>query len=253
MTRLALTAAALLAAATISTAADKETRVFELRTYAVAADKMADFDAAMKETFSKSFAEGGAKPLGYFKSLDPKECKFVALLSYPDEATQKKAHVYLNGAAQGIAEETAGKLKGVGTDVKTTALTLTDYSPAVEVTKADPARVFELRIYTTTPGNLPALDSRFRDHTIELFKTHGITNLWYFHHAKGTPGADSTLVYFLAHASAKARDKSFDDFRKDPKWVTALKASETKAGGPLTAKDGVKSLMLTPTDYSPIR
>ena len=46
---------------------------------------------------------------------------------------------------------------------------------------------------------------------------------------------------------------SFDSFRKDPDWVAARKASEDKAGGSLTAKDGVKSMFLKATDYSPTK
>ena len=34
-------------------------------------------------------------------------------------------------------------------------------------------RVFELRTYTTPPGKLEALKSRFRDHTIEISRSTG--------------------------------------------------------------------------------
>ncbi|MBM3869311.1 MAG: NIPSNAP family protein, partial [Verrucomicrobia bacterium] len=36
----------------------------------------------------------------------------------------------------------------------------------------------------------------------------------------------------------------------DPAWIAAKGASEQKAGGSLTIKDGVKSEFLKPTDYS---
>ena len=39
----------------------------------------------------------------------------------------------------------------------------------------------------------------------------------------------------------------------DPDWIKARKASEEKAGGSLTIKDGVKSEFYKATDYSPIR
>ena len=41
--------------------------------------------------------------------------------------------------------------------------------------------------------------------------------------------------------------------RKDPDWVAAKDASEKKAGGSLTVLDGVKSVFLKPTDYSPLK
>jgi hypothetical protein len=61
-------------------------------------------------------------------------------------------------------------------------------------------------------------------------------------------------VYLLAHKSPEAMKASWDAFRADPTWVAAKKASEDKAGGSLTAeKDGVKSIVLKATDYSPLK
>src|SRR6185437_10637423 len=42
------------------------------------------------------------------------------------------------------------------------------------------ARLYEMRVYTANPGKLDALNARFRDHTVQLFKKHGITNVGYF-------------------------------------------------------------------------
>ena len=41
-------------------------------------------------------------------------------------------------------------------------------------------RVFELRTYTTPPGKLDALKSRFRDHTVRIFNKHGMTSIGYW-------------------------------------------------------------------------
>src|SRR5438309_2109365 len=82
-------------------------------------------------------------------------------------------------------------------------------------------RVFEMRTYTATQGNLAALDARFRDHTIKLFEKHGMTNVVYWHLLPDQKDADVTLVYLLAHDSPEAAKKSFDAFRQDPDWVKA--------------------------------
>ena len=55
------------------------------------------------------------------------------------------------------------------------------------------------------------------------------------------------------HKSVEAAKASFDAFRQDPDWIAARKASEEKAAGSLTVKDGVKSVFMRATDYSPIR
>ena len=125
---------------------------------------------------------------------------------------------------------------------------------AVAAAAADKdSRVYELRTYTAAPGKLDALNARFRDHTLKLFEKHGMTNVGYFVADKGQKGADDTLIYILAHKSAEAAKASFDEFRKDQDWVAARKASEEKAGGSLTVKDGVKSEFMKATDFSPIR
>jgi hypothetical protein len=131
-------------------------------------------------------------------------------------------------------------------------LTPTDYSPELKV-EAKGERVFELRTYTTPVGLLPNLHSRFRDHTLKLFEKHGMTNVGYWVPARGQKDADITLVYLLAHKSVDAAKASFKTFRDDPSWVAAKADSERKAGGPLTVKDGVKSMFLKPTNYSPLR
>lgn len=108
---------------------------------------------------------------------------------------------------------------------------------------ADESPIYELRIYTTAKGRLPALHKRFRDHTVALFKKHGMTNVIYW-----TPvGKPNTLVYLLKHDSRKARDKSFAGFRNDPAWKKAFKAS--REDGPIVTK--VDSTFLTTTKYSP--
>ncbi len=133
-------------------------------------------------------------------------------------------------------------------------MVLTDYSPPVTLRPSSPPRVFELRTYTATKGNLGALNDRFRNHTIKLFEKHGITNIAYWNLLPGQPGADTQLIYLLAHKSVEDAKKSFEAFRQDPEWIAARKASEEKAGGSLTEpKGGVRSEFLLPTDYSPLK
>ena len=100
---------------------------------------------------------------------------------------------------------------------------------------------------------LPNLNARFRDHTVALFEKHGIQNIAYWTPAANEKGASDTLIYIVAHKSREARDASFKAFGADPAWAAARKASEEKAGGSLTAKDGVKSVLMTPVDYSPMK
>ncbi len=109
-------------------------------------------------------------------------------------------------------------------------------------------RVFEMRTYYVHPGKMPALHARFRDHTNKLFVKHGMTLIGYWNPIDEKQ-AQEKLVYILAYPSKAAADKSWADFRKDPDWIAAKKASEKD--GELVAR--YESVFLNPTDYSPIK
>ena len=110
------------------------------------------------------------------------------------------------------------------------------------------SRVFEIRTYTTHPGKLEALNTRFRNHTLKLFEKHGMTNIGYWTPAD-TPLAENTLIYVVAHKSRDAAKASWDAFRSDPEWVKVRTASE--AAGPINVK--IDSVFLNATDYSPLK
>jgi hypothetical protein len=71
---------------------------------------------------------------------------------------------------------------------------------AVPARAADGAgeQVYELRTYIAAPGKLDALNKRFREHTCELFKKHGMTLIGFWMPTDGEE-AKNTLIYVLAH------------------------------------------------------
>ncbi len=111
-------------------------------------------------------------------------------------------------------------------------------------------RVFEMRTYTTSEGNLDLLHKRFRDHTNARFEKHGMELVGYWTPTDGET-ANNTLVYILAYPSREARDASWTAFGEDPEWQAAYQASHEEAGGRIVSN--VESVFLQPTDYSPIK
>ena len=109
-------------------------------------------------------------------------------------------------------------------------------------------RVFELRVYTSTEGRLDDLEARFRDHTIRIFAKHNMEVVAFW-----TPtdeeGSKNTLIYILAFASQEARDSAWKAFGADPEWQKV--AEESGRNGRILA--GLKSTMMAPTDYSPMK
>src|SRR5947207_4535214 len=234
-------------------AADKpqESRCYELRTYYAAPGKLEELHARFRDHTCKLFEKHGMVNVGYWVPLDNPENKLIYVLAYPSrEAREKSWKEFMadpDWQAAHKASEVNGKLVN---KVESSFLSATDYSPEIKAAKGSEPRTFELRTYTASPGNLAALDSRFRDHTIKLFSKHGMENVAYWHLMPDQNDADKTLVYLLAHKSRESAAASFKAFGADPDWVAARKASEEKAGGPLTIQGGVKSVFLAPTDYS---
>jgi len=111
------------------------------------------------------------------------------------------------------------------------------------------SRCFELRTYYAAPGKLEELHARFRNHTLKLFKKHGLEVVGFWGPTDKEKGSENTLVYILAFPSRDARDKAWRDFRGDPEWQAAAKESEKN--GKLTEK--IDSVIMMSTDYSPQR
>ena len=110
------------------------------------------------------------------------------------------------------------------------------------------SRVFELRTYTCYDGKLDALKARFRDHTIRIFKKHGIESVGYFVPQDGER-SKNTLIYILAHPSREAATKNWADFVADPEWKKV--AAESEANGKIVQK--IESVFMEPTEFSQLK
>jgi hypothetical protein len=234
-------------------AAEKDTRIFELRTYYAHPGKLDALNARFRDHTAKLFEKHGMTNIGYWTPVENPDNKLIYLLAFSDRDSRERAWKAfgVDPAWKQVQKESEASGPLVA-KIEPMLLVATDYSPVVKAEKSG-ERAFELRTYTASPGNLDRLNARFRDHTKKLFEKHGMTNIGYWVPAKGQKGEGETLVYLLAHQSTDAAKKSFDAFRQDADWIAARKSSEEKAGGPLTVRDGVKSVFLKATDYSPMR
>ena len=115
---------------------------------------------------------------------------------------------------------------------------------------APASKVYELRVYTAAEGKMPALLSRFRDHTLRLFEKHGMENVVYWTATEAPQGvsAENTLVYILAHRDREAARRSWAAFLADPEWRDA--AAKSEANGPLLA-GAPASVFMSSTDFDP--
>ncbi len=255
-----LVAAVVLLSAQLSATAETrykpfEGKILELRTYHAAPGKLDALLTRFRDHTCDLFTKHGMTNVGYWIPVENPENLLIYLMAYPDRDARdaswkafmadpdwKKAHA--DSEADGTLVE----------KVDQRFMKTTDFSEGFsQLGSAGDVRLFEMRTYTATPGNLSALHLRFRDHTLALFKKHGMTNLAYFELAPDQPGAENTLLYFLAHRDAESAKKSWAAFSADPDWITAKEASEKLAGGSLTEKGGVESVLLNATEFSPVK
>jgi hypothetical protein len=223
---------------------------YEMRTYYAAPGKLADLNARFRNNTMRIFAKHGMVNLGYWVPVENPDNKLIYFLSYPSREARDLSWKAFSAdpewQAVAKASEANGKLVA---KVESVFMENTDYSPAFKDAMDNSSRMYELRTYTASAGNIDNLHDRFRNYTLGLFKKHSITNIAYF---KPTDEKQKdVLIYLIAHKDKPAADASWKAFREDPEWVAAKAASEVKGGGSLTTN--VASVYMVSTDYSPIK
>lgn len=104
--------------------------------------------------------------------------------------------------------------------------------------------IYELRLYETVPGKLPALNDRFAKHTVGFFKKYGVGMLGFW---IDEIGSTNLLSYIVSFESSSEREAIWTAFRGDPDWLKVR--AETEKDGPLLAR--VRNTIMRLTPYSP--
>ena len=116
--------------------------------------------------------------------------------------------------------------------------------------RADSNRVFELMIYHTVSGKVPALESIFRDVAKLQTKYHlNVVGYWV---PNEDPAWKDTFVYLVVHPSRKEAEANWHALHADPEFLPYRKSAE-----PLIEKVNgnfkVDEVYMRPTDFSAMR
>ncbi len=232
-------------------APQSDTRVYELRTYTAHPGKLPNILARFRDHTTKLFEKHGIKNIAYFTPLDSADGATEKLVYVIEHASRDAAKASWSAFVADPEWQTVAKASEANgpivAKIESVFMSRTDFSMDA-FTSSGSRRVFELRTYSTPDGKLGELDARFRDHTIKIFANHSMTSVAYWHPTDLNKGATNTLIYILAHPSRDAAKANWGAFRLDATWIAARTASE-KNGSLTTA---VKSVFLTPTDFSPL-
>jgi len=229
--------------------------IIEMRTYTAAPGKLDDLHTRFREHTTGIFLKHEMVNLGYFVPEKNPDNQLIYFLGYQSVEARRIAWEGFRNDPEWKAAAAASKENGkLVAKVESLMLKSADFSVSSSLPEPESARhprLYELREYTTNPDKLDTLDSRFRDHTVALFKRHGIKNLFYAHPTEDQDSSTNTLIYLIAHENKLTRKSSFKSFSDDPEWHEAKTLSEAK--GPLLIEGGIKSTLLIPTDYSALR
>lgn len=108
--------------------------------------------------------------------------------------------------------------------------------------------IYELRIYHAMPGRLPALVSRFQNHTLQIWEKHGIHQSGFWTTLIGE-NERNRLTYLLAWNSMAERQERWSAFLADPEWIAI--STESEKDGQLI--QDISSELLTPTAFSVVK
>ncbi|MEX2233368.1 MAG: NIPSNAP family protein [Cyclobacteriaceae bacterium] len=229
---------------------NKDSRYFEMRTYHCNENKRPDLISRFQDHTVRLFERHGIDNIGYFIPTDRNNNSLTFILAYPDKASRDVR--WNNFANDPEWKEAAKNSEANGKLVAKVDQVFMNIAPdlSTKIKKSDgkQERIFELRTYYCLPDKVENINARFRDHTRKLFEKHGMTNVAYWFTAE-KDGAQSKLVYLLAHKNEGAAKASFDSFRSDPEWIKVRDASE--AGGKIVEK--VESVYLKALDFSQLK
>ena len=224
---------------------------FELRLYTVTSNKMDGVLERFRETVEPVRHRHGIRTLGYWSAPGTTNGGTFAYLmtAGSKEALQRQEKEF--GAdpdfQKGYAASNAKHGKTVD---KILALPLAvDPTAKCDFTAANPARAFDLRIYSVLPGKLEAFRARWRDFAVPIYERHGLHSVgWWVAEQKDAEGHDQ-FICLLAGTSVASIQKSISEFHQDADWIRV--EQETEANGKL--RSGVTAYKMTPAPFSSLQ
>ncbi len=227
-----------------------DNRYFEMRIYYCHPGRLDALIQRFTNHTTKIFEKHGMTNVGYWIPTNNTDNALYYILAYPSKADRDSSWKHFSSDPEwktvSKKSEETGKIVAKVTSVFMNA---TDFSPKIKPSGGAVDQVFELRTYSQLPGRNPAILARFKDHTMKLFKQHGMKNIAYFTTIEKDPAVQSKLVYLVSHSSEEDAKSNWARFINDPKWKKV--AAESEMDGKIIEK--IESVYMKPTSFSTIR
>ncbi len=242
-------------AAAPAAVAAAEPGLYELRIYTAADGKMAALHSRFRDHTVALFEKHGMTPIVFTTPIvqegQPADNRLFYLMGYKDRAARDASwRAFATDPAWTKVYQESQADGSLTSKIENLFLTPADYSPKLNLKASTSPRTFELRTYKATEGNLENIHKRFRDHTTKIFDNHNMTNFLYWRPVDGQADMEDKMVYMLAFPGVAARNDAWRAFSADPEWQKV--AAESQVDGQLLA-GRPESVLLRPTDYSPVK
>lgn len=224
-----------------------KSKYFEMRIYTASEGKMPDLIKRFQDHTLKIFKKNGIESVAFFLSEENPDKTLTFIIGYPDAASRDVIwNKFANSAEwQTVfkASEANGPLvQKVEQVFMVWANNLNDHK------KPKPSGILQMRTYHCLPGRIENIQTRFRDHTRDLFARQGLKNYPYWLTVE-KDGSQPKLVYILGHDSKEAYNEAFKRFVADPDWIKARDASE--ADGKIVEK--IDAVFYKALPFSPMK
>jgi len=227
-----------------------DNRYFEMRIYYCHPGRLDALIQRFTNHTTKIFEKHGMTNVGYWIPTNNTDNALYYILAYPSKADRDSSWKHFSSDPEwktvSKKSEETGKIVAKVTSVFMNA---TDFSPKIKPSGGAVDQVFELRTYSQLPGRNPAILARFKDHTMKLFKQHGMKNIAYVTTIEKDPAVQSKLVYLVSHSSEEEAKSNWSGFGNDPKWKKV--AADSEKDGKIIEK--IESVYMKPTSFSTIR
>jgi NIPSNAP len=101
--------------------------------------------------------------------------------------------------------------------------------------------LYELRIYTMHPGRMDAINTRFADHSLGIFRRMEMKVNDFWIDQEGHP----KLYYLMEFKDREERERKWTAFREDSEWIEVKRKSEES--GQIVAN--VEEIFMTRANY----
>ncbi len=142
-----LLTAAMLTATFAASAADQDTRVFEMRTYHAAPGKLDALNERFRDHTVKLFEKHGMTNIGYWMPIENTDHLLIYVLAYPSREARDVSWTEFQADEDWKKAKAESEVGGtLVAKVDQLFLSATDFSPAIKPSMGSGERVFELRV-----------------------------------------------------------------------------------------------------------